>query len=43
MLKIVKVLDKCNFICIFVVFNYEPTMRPQERGRAGDRLRGKRL
>ena len=43
MLKIVKVLDKCNFICKFAVFNYEPMLRPQERGRVGDRLRGKKL
>ena len=42
MLKIVKVLDKYIFICKFAVFNYEPTMTPQERGGGGDRLRGKR-
>ena len=43
MLKIVKVLDKYNFICIFAVFNYEPTVIPQERGGVGDKLRGKQL
>lgn len=42
MLKIVKVLDKYNFICIFALFNHEPTVRPQERGGGGDRLRGKK-
>ena len=43
MLKIVKVLDNCNFICKFAVFNYEPMMMPQARGGVGDRLRGKKL
>lgn len=42
MLKIVKTLDKCIFIYIFAVFNYEPMMMPQARGGVGDRLRGSR-
>ena len=32
MLKIVKVLDKYNFICKFALFNHEQMMTPQERG-----------
>lgn len=43
MLKIVKVLAMGNFIYNFAMFNYEPTLRPQEREGVGDRLRGKRL